>query len=107
MRISLLILLFGLTAVFVSLPRPAEAYQTTGGPNCEPSDAGHHIVYTFPVMGSTSPWCNQILYCKIGNQTFEWDCVQTEGGDVVPQNVVASSPVFCNCGAGPYATKCC
>lgn len=94
-RLPLLLVMLGLTIVFVLTPTPAFA----GSPHCE--DTEGHFSGVNPICGNTSSECNPYysVYGVVGTQHYEWDCVVQEGSMTI-QNVVFHSPEFCYCSYG-------
>jgi len=92
LRLPLLLLLAGLVALIVAVPRNAVASPSCTGP-------GHFDQYA-NINGYSSGACDSGQYCTVGHQWFHWDCVQNPDGTYSPQNVWTESPVFCWCNGG-------
>lgn len=106
LRLPLLVLLASLTFVFVLMPSPAAADPEISCPNQE-----GHFTTTSQIYGHTE-WTNSCsyiwprIYCHIGNQTTEYDCVWN-GSDYVPTNISSHPPVMCYGQCPYYVVKCC
>lgn len=102
-RLSLLLMLALLVAVFIGTPGEA-----TAAPTCTTSGTGFHstepmLGYGKTVCGSGGQYQNPV-WCQIGTMHYTYDCVY-ENGSYHPVNVVGT-PQYCQC-AGWGWLLCC
>jgi hypothetical protein len=100
LRLPLLLLLGALTTLFVLLP----ASPALAEPTCAGRPPGHYYDCD-DINGYQDSSCGPIVYCKIGQICYTWDCVPAGGGGTTVANVSAQT-TFCNC-FGYTLKKCC
>lgn len=99
-RVLLMMILACLVTAYVFLPDSADA-----SPQCG-SQTGHFSDCD-PIQGWQSSNCGTAVWCTIGSQCWEWDCVRQSDGSIAPQNIISYSPSWCECDPNRGYKKCC
>ena len=86
-RLVRLLALATLGVVLSLVPVPAEADPVPF------YDGAGHYVHQHGVNGYQDSYCGPTTYCRIGVQTFEWDCVSDGQGGYTHTNFVAWTEV--------------